>query len=50
MLQNLNFSFIEQYTFPDLISTGRGCDRLPFDFAIINSENNELLYLIEYDG
>lgn len=50
MLQNLNFSFVEQYTFPDLTSTGRSCDCLPFDFAIINSESNELLYLIEYDG
>lgn len=48
MLRNLNFSFIEQYTFPDLTSTG--CECLPFDFAIVNSESNELLYLIEYDG
>ena len=49
MLNKLNLLYKTQYTFLDLTSTGRGCDRLMFDFAILNS-NNEVLYLIEYDG
>ena len=48
MLNTANISFKQQYTFEDLTSTGRNCDRLPFDFAIFNNEN--LIYLIEYDG
>lgn len=48
MLNDINFKYKEQYTFNDLSSTGRSCDRLMFDFAIFN--NNILLYLIEYDG
>jgi hypothetical protein len=48
ILNTLNFKYIQQYTFQDLTSTGRECDKLPFDFAILNE--NKLLYLIEYDG
>lgn len=36
--------------FDDLTSTGRKCDRLPFDFAVINPYTQQVLYLIEYDG
>lgn len=43
-----NITFKQQYTFSELTSTGRSCDKLPFDFAIF--ENNKLSYLIEYDG
>ena len=39
--------FIEEYEFPDLMSTsGR---RLRFDFAVFNDQK-ELLFLIEYQG
>jgi hypothetical protein len=48
MLNKLNFQYKQQYSFQDLTSTGRSCDRLLFDFAIFNE--NQLLYLIEYDG
>ena len=48
MLFNANIEFKKQYTFKNLTSTGRGCDRLPFDFAIFNQDS--LIYLIEYDG
>lgn len=48
MLHNAGISFRQQYVFDDLTSTGRKCDRLLFDFAIMNG--NILLYLIEYDG
>ena len=48
ILFNLKINYKEQYTFKDLTSTGRGCDRLMFDFAVFNKD--ELLYLIEYDG
>lgn len=48
MLNDIKFKFKEQYTFNDLTSTGRECDRLMFDFAIFNQE--KLLCLIEYDG
>ena len=48
MLKTLNINFKEQYTFRDLTSTGRNCDRLIFDFAVFNTD--KLLYLIEYDG
>ena len=48
MLHNAGISFRQQYMFDDLTSTGRKCDRLLFDFAVMNGET--LLYLIEYDG
>ena len=48
ILTNANITFQQQYTFDDLTSTGRNCDKLLFDFAIFN--NKQLLYLIEYDG
>lgn len=50
MLDGLGFSYIQQYKFNDLSSTGRECDRLMFDFAIIHPLTKQLLYLIEYDG
>ena len=50
MLDSLQFKYIQQYTFKDLTSTGRSCDKLMFDFGIINEKTNELVYLIEYDG
>ena len=46
ILTNNNIKFKAQYTFPDLTSNNQ---RLRFDFGILN-ENNELSYLIEYDG
>lgn len=48
MLDSVNIQYKQQYTFIDLTSTGRPCDRLLFDFAIFNQ--GHLLYLIEYDG
>ena len=50
MLSTLNICFKEQYRFNDLSSTGRECDRLPFDFAVFDKTDTQLLYLIEYDG
>lgn len=50
MLDSSNISYKQQFTFEDLTSTGRECDRLKFDFAICNKYNNTILYLIEYDG
>lgn len=50
MLDTLQFKYKTQYSFLDLTSTGRSCDKLLFDFAIFNRDTNELLYLIEYDG
>ena len=50
LLKTLNLSFKQQYSFQDLFSTGRNCDKLLFDFAIFDKNNNNLLYLIEYDG
>ena len=50
MLDSLGYTYKQQYTFLDLTSTGRNCDRLIFDFAIIHPETEQLLYLIEYDG
>ena len=47
ILQENNILFKREYTFPDLLGDGKG--RLRFDFGVLN-ENNELLYLIEYDG
>lgn len=48
MLETLKFTYRKQYSFNDLTSTGRPCDKLPFDFAIFNKD--QLLYIIEYDG
>ena len=48
ILDIVKIKYQQQYTFNDLSSTERNCDKLPFDFAIFN--NNILLYLIEYDG
>lgn len=48
MLDSIQFKYKTQYTFTDLTSTGRACDKLMFDFAILNQDI--LLYLIEYDG
>lgn len=50
MLDSLGYKYIQQYKFSDLTSTGRNCDQLMFDFAILNKQNNNLIYLIEYDG
>lgn len=50
MLDNLDFIYITQYKFNDLSSTGRECDRLMFNFAIIHPTTKQSLYLIEYDG
>ena len=47
LLKENNINFKREYTFPDLLGPGGG--RLRFDFGILN-ENNELQYLIEYDG
>ena len=48
LLSQNNINYKTQYTFNNLTSTGRPCDRLMFDFAIFNNE--KLSYLIEYDG
>ena len=48
ILDNAKIKYQQQYTFDDLTSTGRSCDKLMFDFAVFN--DNRLLYLIEYDG
>lgn len=50
MLDSLNYTYKQQYTFEDLSSTDRACDRLPFDFAVLNTNTQQVLYLIEYDG
>lgn len=50
MLDNIQFKYQQQYTFTDLSSTGRNCDKLLFDFAIFQPVSNKLLYLLEYDG
>ena len=47
MLENLNFTFSQQYYCNDLIMKDTGY-YLYYDFAIFNQ--NKLLYLIEYDG
>lgn len=47
LLEENNILFKREYTFPDLKGIGGG--RLRFDFGILN-QNNELMYLIEYDG
>ena len=47
ILKENNINFKREYTFSDL--TGEKGGKLRFDFAILN-KNNELQYLIEYDG
>lgn len=47
ILQENNINFKREFTFPDLFGDKGG--KLRFDFGILNS-NNDLLYLIEYDG
>jgi len=47
LLDNNNILYIKQFWFKDLKSINK--DYLFFDFAILDSNNN-LLYLIEYDG
>lgn len=47
ILQENNINFKREFTFPDLFGDRGG--KLRFDFGILNS-NNDLLYLIEYDG
>ena len=47
ILENAGLNFIEEYSFPDLVSSsGRP---LRFDFAVLN-DNDELEFLIEYQG
>ena len=47
ILTNAGLSFVEEYSFPDLVSsTGRP---LRFDFAVFDDEG-ELDFLIEYQG
>lgn len=47
ILEQAGMNFVEEYSFPDLISTtGRP---LRFDFAIFD-DNNNLDFLIEYQG
>lgn len=47
ILENAGLNFIEEYSFPDLVSSsGRP---LRFDFAVLDDENN-LEFLIEYQG
>ena len=50
MLNSLGYTYQQQYTFSNLTSTGRNCDKLLFDFAIIHPGTKQILYLIEYDG
>ena len=45
ILESNNIHFVKQYTFSDLIS---GTKHYAYDFAIF--DNNELTYLIEFDG
>ena len=47
ILNENNIRFKQQYTFDDLL--GKSGDKLRFDFGIIDEQNN-LLYLIEYNG
>ena len=47
LLTKNNIIFKEQFTFSDLI--GKQNNKYRFDFGILNSNNN-LLYLIEFDG
>lgn len=47
LLRQNNLNFKKQYTFEDCLSPKNS--KLLFDFAIFNT-NNQLIYLIEYDG
>lgn len=47
ILEEHNINYKKEYTFPDLLGSGKG--RLRFDFAVFDS-NDQLQYLIEYDG
>lgn len=47
ILNENNIRFKQQYTFDDLL--GKSGDKLRFDFGITDEQNN-LLYLIEYNG
>lgn len=47
ILKDKKLSYKKEFMFPDLLSENKV--PLRFDFAIFN-ENNELSYLIEYDG
>lgn len=47
ILNNLQYNFIQQYSFSDLLSENNS--PLRFDFAIIN-ENSAITCLIEFDG
>ena len=46
-LKDNNIKFLPEYTFDDLIGVSGGL--LRFDFAVF-SDNNDLEFLIEYDG
>lgn len=50
ILTKNHFQFRQQFTFSDLLSpdTNITRDKLMFDFGVLN--NNQLAYLIEYDG
>ncbi len=47
MLEEMNITFKQQYSFSDLYSN-RVCDKLYYDVAVFN--NDTLIYIIEYDG
>lgn len=47
ILENAGLNFIEEYTFPDLVSSSG--KNLRFDFAVLDDEGN-LEFLIEYQG
>lgn len=46
ILEENNITYLQEYSFPDLISNKGRC--LRFDFAIF--QNNQLSFLIEFDG
>lgn len=48
LLTNNNIHFIRQYTFEDCLSPKNS--KLIFDFAVFDNTNNNLQYMIEYDG
>ena len=47
ILQQAGLNFVEEYSFPDLLSTGGR--PLRFDFAVFD-DNGDLDFLIEYQG
>ena len=47
ILKDNNINFKREFTFPDLLGDNGG--RLRFDFGVLD-ENNQIQYLIEYDG